>query len=148
MTEPVERWRGDMEASYVYTAGVAGDRFMKELRDNERLMGTYCPVCDATYLPPRTYCETCFSQLSEWSEVPNKGVIDVFTVAYLNDKGEKLSEPLIWVLVRFPRVRGGLLHFIRLPEEDVREGMEVEAVFKPRGQREAAITDILYFRPI
>ncbi len=148
MAEEVKRWRGDMEAFYIYTAGVAGERFLRELRNNERLMGTYCPRCDVTYLPPRIYCEVCFTELSEWEEVPNKGVIDAFTVAYVNDKGEKLPQPLVWALVRYPGVRGGLLHFVNLPAEEVYEGMEVEAVFKRRGDREASITDILYLKPI
>ncbi len=127
---------------------MAGDRFFRELRTNERLMGTYCPTCDVTYLPPRTYCEDCFTELTEWEEVPNKGVVDAYTVAYVNDKGERLPEPVVWAMVRFPGVRGGLLHFLHLPEADVHEGMEVEAVLKPRGQREAAITDILHFKAI
>lgn len=148
MVDEVRRWRGDMEAYYIYTAGVAGDRFLREIRDNGRLMGTYCPRCDVTYLPPRIYCETCFSELNEWEEVPNKGVIDAITVAYVNDKGERLPEPLVWALVRFPGARGGLLHFVSLPEEEVREGMEVEVVYKRTGRREAAITDILYFKPV
>ncbi len=69
-------------------------------------------------------------------------------MAYVNDKGERLPEPVVWAMVRFPGVRGGLLHFLHLPEADVHEGMEVEAVLKPRGQREAAITDILHFKAI
>ncbi len=137
-----------MEAYYIYTAGVAGNRFMRELRYNERLMGTFCPRCDVIYLPPRIYCETCFSELTEWEEVPNKGAIDAYTVAYVNDKGERLPEPLVWALVRFPGVRGGLLHFVNLPEGEVRQGMEVEVVYRPRGEREASVTDMLYFKPI
>ncbi|MFQ5837702.1 MAG: Zn-ribbon domain-containing OB-fold protein [Thermoplasmata archaeon] len=148
MAEEMKRWRGDMEAFYVYTAGLAGDRFFREIRDNERLMGTYCPDCDVIYLPPRIYCETCFSELAEWEEVTNKGVVDTFTVAYVNDKGEKLPRPVVWALVRFPGVRGGLIHYVNLPEEDVRVGMEVEVVYKRRGHRQGSIVDILYFKPI
>ncbi len=148
MAEEARRWRGDMEAYYVYTAGLAGDRFFREIRDNERLMGTYCTSCDVTYLPPRIYCEACFTELTEWEEVPNKGVIDAFTVAYVNDKGEKLPSPLVWAMVRLPGVRGGLLHHVNLPEEEVYVGMEVELVYKRRGNREGSITDILHFKPI
>lgn len=148
MAEDVTSWRGDMEAFYVYTAGVAGDRFFRELRRNERLMGTYCPTCDVTYLPPRIYCEECFTELTEWEEVANKGVVAAFTVAHVNDKGERLPEPVVWALVRFPGVRGGLLHFVHLPVGEVQDGLEVEAVLKPRDQREGSITDILHFKPI
>lgn len=137
-----------MEAQYIYSAGVAGDRFLREIRDNERLMGTYCPTCDLLYMPPRLYCEDCFTEMNEWEEVPNKGVIDVYTVAFVDDKGERLPSPVVWAMVRFPGVKGGLLNCVDLPEEDVTVGMEVEAVFKPRGQSRGSVTDILHFKPI
>ncbi len=69
-------------------------------------------------------------------------------MACVNDKGEKLPEPLVWALVRFPGARGGLLHIVNLPEEAVYVGMEVEAVFKHRGEREASITDLVHLKPI
>jgi len=46
-------WHGDMEAQYIYTAGIAGERFFRELKDNGKLVGTRCPKCDITYMPPR-----------------------------------------------------------------------------------------------
>ncbi|MFQ5920186.1 MAG: Zn-ribbon domain-containing OB-fold protein [Thermoplasmata archaeon] len=142
------RWEGDMEALYVYTAGVAGERFFQEIRDNERLMGTYCPECDVTYLPPRLYCETCFSELNEWEEIPNKGRVDAMTVAYVDEKGEKLARPKVLAMVRFPGAKGGLIHTVDLPEEDVYRGMEVEVVYLPRGLRQGSFLDILHFKAI
>ncbi|MCJ2555089.1 MAG: Zn-ribbon domain-containing OB-fold protein [Candidatus Thermoplasmatota archaeon] len=146
--EKYRRWEGDMEALYVYTAGVAGDRFFREIRDNERLMGTYCPECDVTYLPPRLYCETCFSELNEWEEIPNKGRVDAITVAYVDEKGERLTRPKVLAMVRFPGATGGLIHVVDLPEEDVYRGMEVEVVFLPRGLRKGSFLDILHFKAI
>ncbi len=148
MAEGFERWRGNMEADYIYSAGVAGDRFLREIRDNERLMGTYCPTCDVLYMPPRLYCENCFTEMTEWEEVPNKGVIETYTVAFVDERGERLEAPVVWAMVRFPGVKGGLLNRVDLPEEDIDIGMEVEAVFKPRGQARGSITDILHFKPI
>ncbi|MFQ5908778.1 MAG: Zn-ribbon domain-containing OB-fold protein [Thermoplasmata archaeon] len=142
------RWKGDMETLYIYTAGVAGDRFFREIRDNERLMGTYCPTCDVTYLPPRLYCETCFSELNEWEEIPNKGRVDAVTVAYVDEKGEKLARPKVLALVRFPGATGGLIHTVDLPEKDVHRGMEVEVVYLPRGLRQGSLLDILHFKAI
>ncbi len=148
MAKDFARWHGDMEAHYIYTAGVAGERFLREIRDNGRFMGTYCASCDLLYMPPRLYCEACFSEMSEWEEVPNKGVIDAYTVAYLDEKGERLAEPLVWAMVRFPGVKGGLLNHVDLPEQEVEVGMEVEVVFKGRGEPKGSVTDMLHFKPI
>lgn len=147
MGEEFSSWRGDMEADYVYTAGVAGERFLREIRDNERLMGTFCPHCDVIYLPPRIYCETCYRSLDEWEEVPNKGVVAVFTVAHVGADGNPLPRPEVWALVRFSGVRGGLFHRVDLPPEAVEVGMEVEAVFSGEASR-GSITDIQHFKPI
>lgn len=148
MGEEYRRRKGNMEALYVYTAGVAGDRFFREIRDNERLMGTYCPECDVTYLPPRLYCETCFSELNEWEEIPNKGRVDALTVAYVDEKGEKLARPKVLAMVRFPGATGGLIHTVDLPVDDVHRGMEVEVVYLPRGLRQGSLLDILHFKAI
>lgn len=148
MSEEAVRWEGDMEADYLYTAGVAGERFYREIRTNGRLMGTYCPECDVTYLPPRIYCEDCFTELTEWEEISNKGRVDAFTVVRLDPRGERLRDPFVLALVRFPGVRGGLLHRVDLPVEEVRRGLEVETVFRPRGEREGSPLDILHFKAI
>ena len=46
---------GDMEADYIYTPGVAGDKFFKALRDEGKFLATHCEPCNHTYLPPRMY---------------------------------------------------------------------------------------------
>jgi uncharacterized OB-fold protein len=44
---------------------------------------------------------------------------------------------------------GGFLHLLgEVAPDDVRAGMEVEAVWKPAGERAGSILDILYFRPL
>jgi uncharacterized OB-fold protein len=44
---------------------------------------------------------------------------------------------------------GGFLHLLgEVAPDDVRAGMEVEAVWKPPGERAGSILDIRYFRPL
>ncbi len=148
MAEDFGKWSGNMEADYIYTAGVAGERFLREIRDNERLMGTFCPTCDELYMPPRLYCEDCFTEMVEWEEVPNKGVINAYTVAYVGERGERVEVPEVWAMVRFAGVKGGLLNRVDLPEEEVEIGMEVEVVFKGRGRSTGSVTDMIHFKPI
>ena len=66
-----------------YTYGIAGERFFLEIRDNGKLMGARCKKCHLLYMPPRIYCERCFSELEEWCEIEGKGRIHTYTVLML-----------------------------------------------------------------
>jgi len=137
-----------MEADYIYTLGVAGERFFKEIQENERIMGAKCPNCNVVYVPPRMYCEKCFAKLEKWVDVSKKAVIHTFTVATIDVDGKKLEKPVIYALMKFKGACGGLIHKIgETTPEKVKIGMEVEAVFKPSFERKASINDIKHFRP-
>jgi len=139
-------WLGDMEADYMYTLGVAGERFFKELKEKGRIMGAKCPQCGIVYVPPRMYCERCFSKLEEWVDVGKKGVIHTFTIATIDINGSKLEKPVIYALVKFEGAHGGIIHKIG-ETDNVCIGMKVEAVLKPPRERKASINDIKYFKP-
>lgn len=148
----VRHWLGDMEVDhYLYTAGIAGERFFKALRDRGVLLGARCECCMITYVPPRIYCERCFQELGEdqYKDVGLRGRVQSFTVARLDKEGRKLPKPEIFALIDFGPGITLLLHKLGgiIPEE-VKVGLEVEAVLKPKEQREGKITDIEYFRPI
>lgn len=150
LTNPlhVRHWLGDMEADYIYTLGVAGERFFKEIKENGKIMGAKCPSCNIIYVPPRMYCEKCFAKLKEWVDVGTKGVIHTFTIATIDVDGKKLEKPVIYALIKFERACGGLIHKIgEVKPEKVKIGMKVEAVFKPLLERKASINDIKYFKP-
>lgn len=144
----VRHWLGDMEADYIYTLGVAGERFFKEIKENGRLMGAKCPRCNIVYVPPRMYCEKCFAKLEKWVDVGTKGVIHTFTVATIDVDHKKLEKPVIYALIKFKGACGGLIHKIgETKPERVKIGMKVEAVFKPSFERKASINDVRYFKP-
>lgn len=142
-------WRGDIPIESLYTAGLAGERFFREIKDRGRLIGTHCLQCDVTYIPPRLYCQQCFDQLDDWVEVSTQGTVHTCTAVYLGLDGKPLDEPEVLAFVQIDGTDGGLVH--RLGEVDVEEvdiGLRVEAVFKPPEKREGSILDIEYFRPV
>ena len=75
---------GSLPITSRYTAGIAGETFFREIMENGKLLGSYCPECDLVYLPPRLYCERCMAQLDEWVDVPNTGTIHTFTAVHLD----------------------------------------------------------------
>ena len=139
---------GDMECDYIYTAGTAGDKFFIALRDEEKFLATPCKKCDITYLPPRMYCEQCFSSLEEYVEVPTGGVVDTFTLTYEDRDGEKLDKPVLIGFIRIENTDGGIIHQLgEVDFDSVKLGMPVVAVFKEKSQRKGGLTDIEYFKP-
>ena len=144
----IRHWLGDMEADYIYTLGVAGERFFKEIKDKGKIMGAKCTRCNIVYVPARMYCEKCFSELDKWVDVGARGIVHTFTVATIGMDGKSLQEPVIYALIKFPGTCGGLIHRISgISHEKAKIGMEVEAVFKPQIERKASINDIEHFRP-
>lgn len=146
--EELIAWRGEMPTYNVYTAGLAGERFLRELKDNARIMGLRCQSCSVTYVPPRVFCPACFAGLTEWVEVSGEGEVQTFTVAELDGDGNRLESPQVLAMIALGGASGGLIHRIgEVDPREVRIGMKVEAVFKEAVHREGSILDISLFRP-
>jgi uncharacterized OB-fold protein len=142
-------WYDNIPIESEYTVGIAGETFLRAIRDRGVILGTVCPTCDLTYVPPAMYCERCFDQLEEWVEVPARGTVYTYTVLSRSLDGQALDEPVILALVRLSGAHGGLIHRLKgANPEDVQIGMEVEVVFKPKEEREGSILDIEYFKPV
>jgi uncharacterized OB-fold protein len=142
-------WEGDMPTVGRYTAGIAGERFFREIQENGRFLGTVCTLCGITYVPPRLYCERCFDHLDEWVEVPPTGRVYTFTTVHLDLDGNPLPGPRIIAFVQLDGADGGLIHYVGEAEpEDICIGTRVEAVFKDKEERKGSIQDIAYFRPV
>ncbi len=141
-------WYGEIPTHYIYTMGIAGERFFKELRDNARIMGARCEKCNLIYVPPRLYCERCFEKLEQWVDMGSKGEVHTFTIAHVGLDGSTLSEPVILAMVAIEGAHGGLVHRLgEVKPEQVKVGMKVEAVFEDKTKRTGSILDIKYFKP-
>jgi uncharacterized OB-fold protein len=151
-TTEMKHWLGDMEVEqFLYTAGLAGEAFFTALRDEGVILGARCEPCGITYVPPRIYCELCFRELGEDAhrDVGLRGRVRTFTLARVDKDGRELDTPEIFAVIDFGPETSGFLHKLGEVEPDaVKVGLDVEAVFKPKGQREGRITDIEHFRPI
>jgi len=142
-------WKGSIPVCHRYTAGIAGERFLRALQEQGKILGARCEPCGVTYVPPRMYCERCLKPVPEssWMEVGPRGELVSFTRVYLDLDGNRLETPC-WVgLVRLEGASGVLLHYLQAPEGVLlRSGMKVEAVLKPAGDRRGSILDILHWK--
>ena len=142
-------WLGNMQADYLYPNGVAGDKFFKHIMNNDTFLAAKCPKCSKTYFPPRLYCEDCFVEIpdKEWFEVPAAGKIKLHTTAMIDTYGNKLEEPKVVAMINIDKTDGLFFGIIKTDNPDEKlEDTQVEAVFKPKNQREGTLKDILYFK--
>jgi uncharacterized OB-fold protein len=140
-------WLGDLPVTNRYTFGIAGERFFRAIKDEAKIMGTYCPHCDHTYVPATSFCERCLRELTDWVDVGLKGEIYTFTLLYENIDGSLKDTPDVIAYVKLGD--GGLIHKLgNIDPDRVSIGTEVAAKFKSPEERQGSIEDILYFEPV
>lgn len=144
----LRHWDVDMSVDYIYTSGIAGERFFRALRDEGRILGVRCPACKVNYLPPRMFCEGCFAELTDFSDANPEGKVVSFTVAHVDRRSHPLPQPDVYAFVRFRGIdEGGLIHRLLVPPDQAKIGMAVRVRLKPKEQRTGTILDIEGFEP-
>lgn len=140
MTERVE---GGIPVNFVYTAGIAGEAFLRGLKKG-KILGNKCK-CGLSYVPPRLFCEDCFSRIEKEFESPLTGKVFSFSVVNVNFDGAKTTPETI-ALIELGESK--FMHRLNIPEERVKLGMKVKAVFRPVDERRGSINDIKHFEAI
>lgn len=138
---------------FVHSAGKHASKFLTELRDNKKIIGSKCPKCNRVLIPPRPFCERCFVTIDKWQEVSDEGEIETLSINYTKYIGLP-DPPYALGMVRLDGADTNLLHFLggidltKVDEakEKLKIGTRVKAVWKDK--REGRLTDILYFAPI
>lgn len=139
---------GEIPVNFLYTAGIAGERFLREIKENAKILGIRCRKCGIVHVPPKTYCERCFERLTEWVDVASEGQVEAFTTCCLDPDGNRLVEPEILAVIRLRGANEGVIHRIReIRDRNVFVGMDVKAVFREKKDRVGSILDIAYFKP-
>ncbi|MBU2610643.1 MAG: Zn-ribbon domain-containing OB-fold protein [Chloroflexi bacterium] len=139
-------WHGSLPVTSRYTYGLAGERFFRALKDEGKIMGSYCPKCDHTYVPAAVFCERCLGELTDWQDMGLIGELHTFTVMHVDVDGNPLETPEVVGFVTFGD--GGIIHRIQADPDELIIGMPMEAVLKSKAKREGSILDIEHFRPV
>jgi uncharacterized OB-fold protein len=138
-----------LDARYSWDAGVAISRFLDGLKDG-RIWARECRSCARVLVPPRMFCERDFRPTDAWVEVPDTGVVETFSIAYVSWDMHELDRPDIPAVIRIDDTsEGGLLHKLDGVEPgSVSIGMRVQAVWKAPAERVGSILDIAHFAPV
>lgn len=143
-THIVKEVRGRVSIPYRWSYGHALTRFFEESRDNRRLVGTRCPLCQSVIVPAASICTRCFVEAVEWVEVSDHGVLATFTTVHLPFPGQPTEPPYTYGLILLDGANTYFSHLINEPAEELACGMRVEAVWSD--DRKGDLFDILYFK--
>ncbi|OHB71077.1 MAG: hypothetical protein A2W23_04340 [Planctomycetes bacterium RBG_16_43_13] len=138
-------WQGDIPVTNLYTVGIAGGEFFSALKERGKVLGTRCNKCDFTYVPARYFCERCFATLNEYVEILDEGIIETYTVCYVDVDNKPLKEPEIIAAIKLNGASTILIHIIKAEPSKISVGKKVKAIFHPKVKRRGVITDIKYF---
>ena len=150
-TKPVI-FAGHMVYIHRFESGRTGSRFLRELRDNKKILGLKCTKCNKVYVPPRSTCKECFSQLDKWVEVSTEGKLLTYTVLRVARDAEKdvlkKQLPVAYGIIKLDGADTGFVHMLGEVDLDkIKIGMRVKAVFR-EDERKGNILDINYFKPV
>ena len=149
-TEPFvidQRW----DLTYNHTADPVTAHFLRTLRDEGKLLGIRCPVCERVLAPPRPFCDRDFCETEGWVELGSTGTLELFTVMNLAISG--LPDPPYVLAYVTPdgadTAIGGFLEGVDLSSIDAAVAqLEVGAKvgIELREQRQGRITDLFFRR--
>jgi hypothetical protein len=145
--EPVTMVTTPVRLHYEHTASPGESEFLRGLAAG-RLLGQRCPACGKVYVPPRAACPTDGIPTAEEVELPDTGTVTTFCVVNVPFRGQRVPTPYVAASIVLDGADIPFQHLILGCEPDeVRMGMRVAAVWRPRDQWGTTVENIDHFRP-
>jgi uncharacterized OB-fold protein len=130
-----------------HTASLPESAFLRALEEG-KLLGARTGHDGKVYFPAREADPGTGQQLDEFVELPDKGTVTTFAIINIPFAGQRIKPPYVAAYVLLDGADIPFLHLVtEIDAADVRMGMRVEAVWKPREEWGLGIDNIDYFRP-
>jgi uncharacterized OB-fold protein len=145
--DPVTVMTTPIRLSYTHTASADESRYLRALAEG-RLLGQRCPVCRKVYVPPRV-CPADGVPTEQEAPVADTGTVTTFCVVNVPFAGQRLDPPYVVAQILLDGADIPIPHLILgLPADQVRMGMRVAAVWRPRSDWTTSPENIEHFRPL
>ena len=145
--EPVTQVVTPVNLDYMYAASPEESAFFSGLAEG-RILGQRCPACGKVYVPPRGACPVDGVPTTDEVELPDHGTITTFCIVNVPFLGQRIEPPYVSAYVLLDGADIAIQHLVQeIPADEVRMGMRVEAVWKPRDEWGTSIENISHFRP-
>ncbi len=130
-----------------HTASLPESTFLRALEEG-KLLGARTGETGKVYFPPQEADPATGQQLDEFVELPDKGTVTTFAIINIPFAGQRIKPPYVAAYVLLDGADIPFLHLVtEIDASEVRMGMRVEAVWKPREEWGLGIDNIDYFRP-
>ena len=130
-----------------HTASLPETAYLKALKEG-KLLGARTGATGKLYFPAREADPATGKVLDEFVELPDKGTVTTFAIINIPFAGQRIKPPYVAAYVLLDGADIPFLHLVSdIEAADVRMGMRVEAVWRPREEWDFGIDNIEYFRP-
>jgi uncharacterized OB-fold protein len=146
-TQPVTGIVVPVSLDYTYAASPEESAFYRGLAEG-RIVGQRCPSCGKVYVPPRSACPSDGTPTTDEVELSDTGTVTTFCIVNVPFLGQRITPPYVSAYVLLDGADIAFLHLILdIPADEVRMGMRVKAVWKPREEWGTTIENISHFAP-
>jgi uncharacterized OB-fold protein len=133
--------------AYTYAASQEESRFYRGLAEG-KIRGQRCPKCQKVYVPPRGACPVDGVPTTDEVELPDRGIVTTYCIVNVPFLGQRITPPYVSAYILLEGADIAFLHLILgCDPSEVRMGMRVEAVWRPRDEWGTTIENIDHFRP-
>jgi uncharacterized OB-fold protein len=145
--EPVTMVTTPVRLEYMHTASPEESRYLRGLAEG-RLLGQRCPVCQKVYMPPRGSCPTDGVPTVDEVELPDRGTVTTFCIVNVPFLGQRIAPPYVAAYILLDGADIAFQHLVLgCDAADVRMGMRVRAVWRPREDWTTSLENIDHFEP-
>ncbi|HEY9245001.1 MAG TPA: OB-fold domain-containing protein [Streptosporangiaceae bacterium] len=145
--EPVTMITTPVRLAYEHTTSAGESSYLRGLAEG-RLLGQRCPACGKVYIPPRGACPADGVPTTDEVELPDTGIVTTFCVVNVPYQGQRVEPPYVAASVLLDGADIAFQHLILgCAPDEVRMGMRVTAVWKPRAEWSTSPANIDHFRP-
>ncbi len=130
-----------------HTASLPESAFLRGLEEG-KLLGARTGKDGKVYFPPKEADPATGLELDNFVELPDKGTVTTFAIINIPFAGQRIKPPYVAAYVLLDGADIAFLHLIQeIDATEVRMGMRVQAVWKPREEWGLGIDNIEYFKP-
>lgn len=145
--EPVTVQVSPSSIEIQHTASLPESTFLRALEEG-KLLGARTGKDGKLYFPPREADPGTGRPTTEFVELPDKGTVTTFAIINIPFAGQRIKPPYVAAYVLLDGADIPFLHLVtEIEADEVRMGMRVQAVWKPREEWGLGIDNISHFRP-
>ncbi|RZT25385.1 hypothetical protein EV589_1117 [Mycobacterium sp. BK558] len=131
----------------LHTASMPESTFLRAL-EKGTLLGARSGDDGKVYFPPREANPATGQTLDQFVELADTGTVTTFAIINIPFAGQRIKPPYVAAYVLLDGADIPVLHLVSdIDANEVRMGMRVKAVWKPREEWGLGIDNIEYFRP-